>query len=112
MSTYEAARTDVAKRIEETMAGLRKFVSRDRQSPLELTVSLLEDTASLGRSVIYLDRRERQREWADDYRKAVTDKLEFVAIGAAEFLLSTVASRSSKRRSSPSTSGPPSSTPA
>ena len=87
MSTYEAARTDVAKRIEETMAGLRKFVSRDRQSPLELTVSLLEDTASLGRSVIYLDRRERQREWADDYRKAVTDKLEFVAIGTAEFLL-------------------------
>ena len=86
MTTHEAARTDAAKRIEETMAGLCKFVSQDRQSPLELTVSLLEDTASLGWSVIYLVRRERQREWADDYRKAVAEKLEFVAIGAAEFL--------------------------
>ena len=48
MSTHEITVADTAKRVEETAAGLRNFVSRDRQSPLEFTATLLEDIASLG----------------------------------------------------------------
>lgn len=79
--------TDTAKRIEEMAADLRNYVARPRSGPLELTVGLFEDIASLGKSVIYLDHRERQREDADGYRDAVADKLEFVAMDAAGFLL-------------------------
>lgn len=87
MTEHQDALDDTAKRVEEIAAGLRSFLNRDRLAALEFTTGLFDDIGSLGRSVSYLESRKLQR--ADDgyYRKSVADKLEFVTMSAAEFLI-------------------------
>lgn len=87
MSTHNPPNSDTAKKIRRSAASLGAYINRKPQSALEATADLYSDTGSLGLSIKNLRGAQLQRADTLPYRNAILSELEFIAMGAMEFLL-------------------------